>query len=50
MTKSKSKKTKPDKKLINSKQPTKSEHPENQQEETIGIPDMDMKKFLGCGG
>ena len=50
MTKSKSKKTKPNKKLVDSKQPAKPQNPENQPEETIGIPDIDMKKILGCGG
>lgn len=50
MTKSKSKKTKINKKSVDSKQPAQPESPENQPDETIGIPDIDTKKFLGCGG
>ena len=50
MNKSKSKKTKPSTKLVDSKQITKPDNQESPSEETIGIPDIDMKKFLGCGG
>ncbi|MEQ6120022.1 hypothetical protein [Reichenbachiella sp. MALMAid0571] len=50
MNKSKSKKTKTNKKLVDSKQTTKPDNQENQPEETIGIPDIGLKKFLGCGG